>query len=285
MPDCFFVSDLHGSRSRYETLLDRIAVERPRAVFFGGDLTPHPMVGRGDMGGERFFTDYLGDALRNLRRRLEGDFPLVLLILGNDDPRAYVESIDSLEAEGLLQHLHLRRRDLDGRPLYGCAWVPPTPFQLKDWERYDVGHGVDPGCLPPEEGGLSHPVTERELRLTTIAGDLEELAGAESLADSVWLFHSPPYDGPLDRAALDGRSVDHVPLDVHVGSIAIARFLEKRQPAVALCGHIHEAPRLTGEWRYRIGRTEVLSAAHDGPELSLVRFDPDRPADATRELL
>jgi hypothetical protein len=28
-----------------------------------------------------------------------------------------------------------------------------------------------------------------------------------------------------------------------------------------------------------------LSAAHDGPELALVRFDPADPASATRELI
>jgi hypothetical protein len=42
---------------------------------------------------------------------------------------------------------------------------------------------------------------------------------------------------------------------------------------------------LTGAWRDRIGRTELLSAAHDGPELAVVRFDLDQPAGATRHLL
>ncbi len=89
----------------------------------------------------------------------------------------------------------------------------------------------------------------------------------------------------LDRAALDGKFVDHVPLDVHVGSIAMQRFIAARQPAVSLHGHIHEAARLTGEWRQQIGRTWCLGAAHDGPELALVRFDPAAPAAATRELI
>jgi hypothetical protein len=35
----------------------------------------------------------------------------------------------------------------------------------------------------------------------------------------------------------------------------------------------------------RIGRTVCLSAAHDGPELALVRFDLDAPSQARRELL
>ena len=79
--------------------------------------------------------------------------------------------------------------------------------------------------------------------------------------------------------------VDHVPLDVHVGSIAVRRFIEERQPLVTLHGHIHESTRLTGSWRDTIGRTHLFSAAHDEPELSLVRIDLDCPEEATRSLL
>jgi Icc-related predicted phosphoesterase len=163
--------------------------------------------------------------------------------------------------------------------------VPPTPFALKDWERYDVSRFVDPGCVSPEEGRRSVPVAEGEARWGTIASDLETLAGAEDVSRAVFLFHSPPHRTALDRAALDGRTVDHAPLDVHIGSIAIRRFIEARQPRLTLHGHVHESARLTGAWQERIGRTLCLSAAHDGPELALVRFDLEDPSAATRELL
>ncbi len=57
------------------------------------------------------------------------------------------------------------------------------------------------------------------------------------------------------------------------------------RPGTADDAAIHEAPRLTGEWRVQIGRTHCFTAAHDGPELALVRFDPDDLENATRELL
>ncbi len=79
--------------------------------------------------------------------------------------------------------------------------------------------------------------------------------------------------------------MDGAPLDVHVGSIAIRRFIQDRQPWITLHGHVHESARLTGSWRDRLGRTHLFSAAHDGEELALVRFDPENPADATRELI
>ncbi len=130
------------------------------------------------------------------------------------------------------------------------------------------------------------PVPEGETKWGTIAGDLEALVGAADVSGAVFLFHSPPHGTALDRAALDGQSVDHVP--------ARRARRQHRDPALhrgapaarlTLHGHVHESARLTGSWQDRIGRTVCLSAAHDGPELALVRFDLDRPEEATRELL
>jgi Icc-related predicted phosphoesterase len=156
---------------------------------------------------------------------------------------------------------------------------------LKDWERYDVSRYVDPGCVSPEEGIRSVPVPEREKRFSTIGEDLERLTAGDDLAKAIFLFHAPPYRTKLDVSSGEGKMIDHVPVDIHLGSIAIRRFIEARQPLLTLHGHAHEAARVSGSWRDRIGRTRCLSAAHDGPELALVRFDLNRPDEATRELI
>jgi Icc-related predicted phosphoesterase len=279
---CLFVSDLHGRPDRYEKLLAAIEAERPGAVFLGGDLLPFGALS--PPGGD-FLLAWLAPRLEALRSRLGPDYPRVLAVFGNDDPRAEEESLAELERRGLLEHAHGRRIALGPHPVYGYACVPPTPFTLKDWERYDVSRFVDPGCVSPEDGYRSVAVPEGDTKWGTIAGDLEALVGAADVSRAVFLFHSPPHGTVLDRAALDGQSVDHVPLDVHVGSIAIRRFIEARQPLVTLHGHIHESARLTGSWQDRIGRTVCLSAAHDGPELALVRFETERPEGATRQLV
>ena len=54
---------------------------------------------------------------------------------------------------------------------------------------------------------------------------------------------------------------------------------------LTLHGHIHEAARLTGQWKTRLGRTVCINGAHHGPELALVRFDAESPDDASRQLL
>jgi len=279
---CFFASDLHGQRGRYQKLFNTLAAERPRAVFLGGDLLPHPLE-KDDP--RDFVIDFLAAGFQDLANQLGPAAPRVMLIPGNDDPRAMETAFLEAETGGIWHYLHNRRVVLDGFPVYGYACVPPTPFPLKDWERYDVSRHVDPGCISPEEGSRSVAVPAHIIRHATIQEDLDHLVGLDDLSRAVFLFHAPPYQTSLDRAALDGKHIDHVALDVHVGSIAIQRFIRKRQPWLTLHGHIHESTRLTNAWRDRIGRTHAFSAAHDGSELALVRFDLEDPDRASRELL
>jgi uncharacterized protein len=284
MPRCLFASDLHGRIARYDTLLAAVAAEQPAAVFLGGDLLPSGFGLAADGAPPDFVGGYLVPAFTELRRTMGPAYPAVFLILGNDDPRVEEVSLLAAADDGLWRYMHGASAEWAGYTVYGYSCVPPTPFRLKDWERYDVSRYLDPGCVSPEEGWRTVPADPSDVRYGTIQDDLQALVGDAPLDRSIVLFHCPPYDTPLDRGALDGQSIDYVPLDVHLGSIAIRRFILARQPLVTLHGHIHESARLTGEWRMRLGDTHAFSAAHDGPELGLVRFDPERLSDATREL-
>jgi Icc-related predicted phosphoesterase len=278
---CLFASDLHGRRDRYEKLFAAIEREAPGAVLLGGDLLP----GLADGLAEGPFVGFLAGGLARLRHAMGARYPLVLAIPGNDDPAAAVEELRAKELAGNLRLVHGTRAAIGVRAVFGYACVPPSPFALKDFERYDVSRFVDPGAVSPEEGFRSVPACESAIRYGTIAADLEALVEGADLHEAILLLHAPPYQTLLDRAALDGRMIDGVPLDVHVGSIAVRRFIEARQPLLTLHGHVHESARLTGAWRDGIGRTRMFSAAHDGDELALVRFDLADLDAATRELL
>ena len=287
LPSCFFATDLHGHIERYERLFALMEAERPAAVFLGGDLLPRMSyyARRSERRQEDFVRDYLGPGVRRVRERLGVQYPAVFLILGNDDPKSEEPSFLDAAKDGLWQYIHGRKVTFAGFRLYGYACVPPTPFLLKDWERYDVSRYVDPGCVSPEEGRRSVTANPSEVKWGTIAQDLATLVDDDPIERAIFLIHTPPYDTPLDCAALDSRKHDHVPLDVHVGSVAVRRFIEQRQPLLMLHGHVHESARLTGEWKTKIGRTVCINAAHDGPELALVRFDPESPDEAARELI
>ncbi len=283
----FFVSDLHGQERRYEKLFEAIVRERPQVVLLGGDLLPS-MTGssvHARPSNVDFICDYLAPNLRRIHSRLKDRYPTMFVILGNDDPRSEEETLVASSEGRLCWYLHGHSAVLDGFHFHGYSYVPPTPFLLKDWERYDVSRYVPPGCVSPEEGYRTFAVSDQEVKWRTIKKDLEELFPEKSLDRSIILMHTPPFDTPLDQAAIDGVIYEHVPLDPHVGSIAVRRFIEERQPLMTLHGHIHESVRISGEWKTQIGRTVCVSAAHDGPELALVRFDPNTPEEASRDLL
>ncbi len=287
MTRCIFVSDLHGRTDRYQKMFGYIRTEKPAAVFLGGDLLPHQHLSLNKLNPfhQDFIHHLLVPELKELRRNLDQDYPRIFLILGNDDARYEEASVLETASRGFWEYINLRHARLGQYRVYGYAFIPPSPFLLKDWEKYDVSRYCDPGCVSPEEGHRTVPTSKEEQKFGTIQEDLNQLAGKKPQRNSIFLFHSPPYQSNLDRADLDERTIEHVPLDVHIGSIAIRRFIEERQPHITLHGHVHESARLTGSWQDKIGRTHMFSAAHDGPELAVVEFDADHPETATRRLL
>lgn len=283
MIQCLFSSDLHGKIPRYEKLFKIIRDEKPSFVFLGGDLLPHAYSIKS--GVEHFIDGYLFNNFSRLRESMKDDYPEVFVILGNDDPKVNEKSfIDVGKKSGLWTYLHNRKVQSGKYTFYGYAIVPPTPFRLKDWEKYDVSRNIDPGCIDPMEGFRSVEA-EKNIQFSTIQKDIEILTKGDDLENAVFLFHSPPYKTNLDRAALDGQMVDYVPLDVHVGSIAIQRFLKEKQPLLSMHGHIHESTRITGKYYDLIGKTIALNGSTDNEKFCAVRFDLNNPRNHSAELV
>ena len=68
---------------------------------------------------------------------------------------------------------------------------------------------------------------------------------AKKLADQVLLVsHNPPKN----------TKCDIIGMGIHVGSEAVRAFIEKYQPSLCVCGHIHEARAMDA-----IGATEVIN--------------------------
>jgi Icc-related predicted phosphoesterase len=286
MPLAFFASDLHGSVARYRALWARARAERPAIIFLGGDLLPSGLLHGADHGDHEgdFIEDFLLRGFLGLRAGAPGD-ARVLLVLGNDDPAATLPAFERGAARGAWEPIHLRRVQACGRPIYGYGCVPPTPFALKDWERYDVSRYVAPGTVSPEDGWRSVPMERHLVRFHTIHRDLDHLTGVDDLAEAVLLLHTPPHQTALDHAGLQGQGGEDITLDPHVGSVAVRRLIERRQPWLTLHGHVHGSWRRTGAWKQKLGRTTMISAAHGGDELALVRLDLDDPCSAERELI
>lgn len=284
---CFFVSDIHGDIERYKKLFKEIRNEKPEIVFLGGDLLPSFSGINNSINIEHkdFVNDFLAINFLKLKKELGEKYPKVFLILGNDDQRFEEISIIDAGNTGIWIYCHDRKIKYKKYNIYGYSFIPPSPFQFKDWEKYDVSKFVDVGCVAPTEGHRSFPVSDYYKEFSTIKKDLDMLTTEDNFHNSIFLFHAPPYKTKLDRADLDGKMFDFVPLDVHIGSIAIKRFIEDKQPYISLHGHVHESSRITGSWKQKIGRTYLFSAAYEKPELSIVKFNIEAPDKAIRILI
>ncbi len=286
MQDFFFVSDLHGLKERYRKLFEKIISELPSVVFMGGDLLPHQHFSQNAYQAHaEFIENFFIPQFTELKKSLRNTYPRIFLILGNDDSKLAERPLITGGQKELWYYIHKKYFRFNNLIVLGYACVPPTPFLLKDWEKYDVSCYVDPGCIPPEEGYHSVPESLDEKKFDSIKKDLENLSIEKNKHQLICLFHSPPYQTKLDRAALDDQYIDQVPLNPHIGSIAIRQFIEQNQPLLTLHGHVHESTRLTGSWRDQIGNTFCFNAAHDGSELALVRFNPQNLQKASRVLL
>ena len=275
--NCIFVSDIHGKKEHFEKIFKIVAEEKPDAVFLGGDILPNQFSIEGSV--EEFIESVIFKPIKKI------DCASFFVILGNDDPRIYEKQFIEADEQNILNYVNEKTVKFDDLFVTGYSYVPPTPFQLKDWERYDVSRFVDVGAISPEEGMRTVDVGSDEIRYSTISADLKKLSKNAPIDKTIFLFHSPPYNSNLDRAALDGESYDHAPLDVHIGSIAIQRFIEKSQPFLTLHGHVHESYSLTKIWKEKTGKTLSFQAANHNSDLAIIRFDTDDLEKATRDLV
>jgi Icc-related predicted phosphoesterase len=307
------VADLHGNARLYELLLRIVDAWRISSVFIAGDLLPGGEFSSPSEAGES--TDLVEVQRRFIERTLA---PLlqsflaahrhtdVYAIMGNDDCRANEALLRQLDEatpgfhllnDGLVELRDARQMHTffaDEIPLLsvtGYPYVPPGAGLLVDWVKYEnCVHlrppGMDP-CVDIYDLGIQTVPTQTR---TTIADDLADYGrylqrssknGALSYeADrTIHLFHSPPYNTPLDWMPPQGRH-DHLRLPDHVGSSEIGRFIERTQPYLVLCGHCHEAVVLGG-YRTQMGCTWCVnpgSQAHIDV-LSVVQFNVYDPSE------
>jgi uncharacterized protein len=286
MNSCLFVSDLHGKMSRYEALFKVIKKEKPDFVFIGGDLLPHRRIQLTDAKTEEenFVHDFLIRKFTALKEKMDCEYPEVFLIPGNDDHKSLFEDVAEGENADLWRNLHNHCIVIGKYRFYGYACVPPTPFMIKDWERFDISVELAMGCIAPADGYHSMP-PDHDPQQDTIQRDLQKLVNLDIVEFAVFLFHSPPYQTVFDQAEISMAGFKQPKPGLPVGSKAIRNLIDEKQPYITMHGHVHESVRLTGEWKQTFGRTCSFSAAHDGPELAVIKFELQDPFSATRRLI
>lgn len=146
--------------------------------------------------------------LSNHGGKAEAEAALAVFRGLNPNVYAQIGNMDREAAEQALEAAgaNISRKAVElpgGAWLMGAGWSTPTPFG-----------------------------TPSEIPDATLGVWLEEAwAKAGDPARLILVCHTPPH----------GTKVDVLPNGMHVGSNAVRDFILKRQPAVCLTGHIHEA--------------------------------------------
>lgn len=238
-----FSSDLHGDKEKFQKFFN----VRADYHVIGGDLLPKRGTLKTIYKKQRsFMAEFLNPFLEQKK-----DVTTTLLMLGNDDLEPFEQVLLDFEREGLCKQLHGNRFTIEGFELIGFKYIPPTPFSLKGIERRDSRGVIDPlhrlysSFIFEDDGSPIKIDFQAYLKSQpSIAELLETLPKPADYSKSIYAMHSPPYDCGIDVTVRGDP----------VGSIDIKNFLLQYQPALFLCGHIHESPGT-----FHLGKTPCIN--------------------------
>jgi hypothetical protein len=299
MPDkkftkIFFATDLHGSGKCYEKILSAAKFYKVDVLVLGGDMTGKMLVPIVDYGNGTFKADYIGertlhspDEVKSLEQDItnSGYYPYPCSKAEMDELNASKEKVDKVfmtvmkdtllrwidRAEPFLSELGVTCYLTGGNDDYQeiVDAVQDTPHVknadhkvLKVDELHEM---VNLGWSNPTPWKCPRDHTEEELETMT-----EKLVSSVSDKENcVFNVHVPPINCGLDTVPkLDDSVYPPKPVItkgqavmIGAGSTAIRSAIEKYQPLVDLCGHIHESRGTT-----RIGRTLVINPGSEYPE-------------------
>jgi Icc-related predicted phosphoesterase len=241
-----FTTDLHGEVWKYERLFKTACDFQAEAIINGGDMLPK--AGNLFEDQKKFITMYLEKYFERLNKLSI----YYLCYLSNDDLRIFDDLFErTCKTYQFIVNLAQRKFDIRGYEFIGMNWVVDYPFRLKDRCRmdtkdYEFQMQFGTGLLSTPDGfGELKDWFATAKTLLTIEDELNRLPKPNSMSNSVYVIHMPPYRLGLDTCS-DGSEV---------GSKALYSFLEKNQPKLSLHGHIHESPETSGRWYAKIGDT------------------------------
>jgi Icc-related predicted phosphoesterase len=290
----FFATDLHGSARCYDKLLSAAKFYKAEVLVLGGDLTGKMLVPIVDMNDGTFKASYVG--VRTLRgvqevKALEqeisdsGYYPYPCSKAEMDELNASKEKVDRLfmtvmkdslkkwidRAEPFLADLGVTCYLTGGNDDYQeiLDAINDTPHVknadhklVKIDELHDM---VNLGWSNPTPWKCPRDHTEEELEAVTE----KMLSSVTDIQNCVLNIHVPPINCGLDTVPkLDDSVFPPKPVFdkgqavmIGAGSTAIRSAIEKHQPLVHLCGHVHESRGTT-----RIGKTLIINPGSDYPE-------------------
>jgi Icc-related predicted phosphoesterase len=271
----FFSTDVHASEVAFRKFVSAAKFYEADTLVMGGDITGKTVVPlvEASNGSYHFnfqgqqFTGVSSDALPNYEsgmmnaglypsRVTESEYESL-----KSDPDKVTALFEKLMKERLLHWADMAEENL--APLgVKCYWTGGNDDRqdiLDDAKSTEHYVNVDGKVVVLESGheminlGWSNRTpwkTPRECSEEDITARLEPLVGTVKEPSScIYNVHVPPFDSSLDIAAKLDESYDPPKpiiqggqqVLIPVGSTAVRTSIEKVQPLLMLCGHIHEA--------------------------------------------
>tara|TARA_Y100000310_G_scaffold329076_1_gene398298 strand:- start:6196 stop:7056 length:861 start_codon:yes stop_codon:yes gene_type:complete len=286
MTKIVYSSDLHGNELHYRKLVEYANGIPTDIVIIGGDIAPSKFESEYIKGQRIFLQDRLPSIFDTLGEGIE-----VFLMMGNDD---CMTNRGVLEKGDMYRTIHGRRfRLADDFEIIGYPFVPITPFDIKDWERFDFSE-VPPdlrkryekrkkteyrmkGVISTSAGWQEVTFRPESESVVSIQRHLKKEIYTRNPRKTVYVMHAPPDDTCLDL----------IRPGEHLGSMAVRQFIEDHQPYLTLHGHIHPTVEVSGSFQERIGTTLSLASGNDpsGEDLAILVFDLEDPENVERELI
>ena len=236
-----YCADIHGSIEKYQSFF---GIPGDYHII-GGDLLPKRGCFKSLYDIQRHFLDDFLKPLLEVQKK----HTRTLLMLGNEDIESLEHFLLQWQEHGLCNHLHGSLFEVEDFEIIGFKYIPPSPFSNKNFERWDsrgiIQKQFRASVLFQEDGSYANIDFESYLKSQpSLATLLEKLPKPHDFSKAIYVMHSPPYDSVIDV------TVNKEP----AGSQDIRDFICKHQPALVLCGHIHESPGTV-----KIGETLVIN--------------------------
>ncbi len=270
----FFATDLHSSEIVFRRFLGAAKFYQADALIMGGDVTGKNIVPLVKGANGKYHFNFQGQEFREIPDDKIQESEARIMNSGiysyrvsedeyNDlrsDPAKVSAIFDKLMVERLSDWAALAKENLE--PLgVKCYWTGGNDDQQKILDSVQGNEyftNVEERVVRLDKDhemvslGWSNPTpwqTPRECSEEELAAKMEKLvAGVEDMSSCIFNIHPPPYDSTLDIAAkLDASFDPPKPVTsggqqiwIPVGSTAVREYIEKTQPLLMLCGHIHE---------------------------------------------
>lgn len=261
-----YITDLHGSKSRYNAILKTAIEHKIKIIHLGADLLPK------DFNLMESQRNFIKNFLRDFYKKASDLNITILASFGNDD--LYPLKDEFKKYGNLLDENPIT---IDEYHFMAYSYVPNYPFRLKSackndfpgWTLSEKQH-KDPFDYKDNKRYIIKNLNSYFENKETIEEDLNKIKITENTIAS---FHCPPYNLNLDVCGtFFPYQGGFWTKDKRVGSKAIYDWAEKEQPLLMLCGHIHESRLCTKIWKNKIRNTVVIQPGLEYSKAVIVKI-------------